>query len=365
MERANLLVIERGTIGRWFDYLEPSLESDGEDTAEDTREVSDARLFWQLLRSEPSSERQFPDLGHCRLWLRVEDGLPSRVALMRKTGMLITTRQEGLIRFRGLRNFIAICRFEGDDGNELLRKMENPRHDQFEPDHLPADQRRRGKRALNRITRWIREKLQKEAGFPPASEPTNVAELAKLLPDLEPEESFGSGNGTPDQEQDPRFGGSPVIRLTPRRPPSRLTIEMDEDNGEGSGGEGEGSGSGGGNGTGNGNGKDQVERSGSNRSRRERLPIGDVRLVAVAGRTGRYRVSFTALHGGATDVELMEAGDSILSRRYDVRAYAPDGNDLSLEGLDLQPHKRVEFEITADDPIGDRAWVVAAVRKDP
>ena len=284
---------------------------------------------------------------------------------MRKTGMLITTRQGGLIRFSGLRNFIAICRFEGDDGNELLRKMENPRHDQFEPDHLPADQRSRGRRALTRITRWIREELQKEAGFPPASEPTNVAELARLLPDLEPEESFGGGNGTSDPERDPQFGGSPVIRLTPRRPPARLTVDIGEENGGNNGGEGKGGESNGGKGTGEGNGKDQVERNGSTRSRRERIPIGDVRLVPITGRTGRYRVSFTALSGGIADVELMEAGDSILSRRNDVRAYAPDGSTLSLEGLDLKPHKRVEFEITADDPIGDRAWVVAAVRKVP
>ena len=50
---------------------------------------------------------------------------------------LVTTQQRNLIRFPGFRDFAALCVFEDPKGNELLRRMENPRHDQFEPDRLP------------------------------------------------------------------------------------------------------------------------------------------------------------------------------------------------------------------------------------
>ena len=60
--------------------------------------------------------------------------------------MLVTTQQRNLIRFPGFRDFAALCVFEDPVGNELLRRMENPRHEQFEPDRLPEGDRERGRR---------------------------------------------------------------------------------------------------------------------------------------------------------------------------------------------------------------------------
>ena len=111
--------ISRSSIVRWFDYLSSS------NLGMDDRkgELNIARLCWELLRVEPTKVWEDSTLGQCRLWVRVGEGLPRNVALMRKSGMLITTRQRGLISFRGLRDFVAICRFEGEKGNELLRRM--------------------------------------------------------------------------------------------------------------------------------------------------------------------------------------------------------------------------------------------------
>ena len=151
MKRHDLIDIEAENLGKWFDYLEQNSDAEWDDEDDD---IDDARHFWELLQGEPTAERQDYDLGHCRLWITVSDdaALPSKVGLMRKTGMLITTRQLGLMRFRGMRDFIAICRFEGDAGNELLRKMENPRHDQFEPERIENDpkEQQRGRAALRR-----------------------------------------------------------------------------------------------------------------------------------------------------------------------------------------------------------------------
>ena len=88
------------------------------------------------------------------------------------------------MRFRGLNDFIALCVFDSDRGNELLRNMENPQHDRFEPDRLPEDEQRRGRSALKRITTWIREEVGKCATPASEGEATDLDELAQYLPDL-------------------------------------------------------------------------------------------------------------------------------------------------------------------------------------
>ena len=209
----DITTIERDSLDEWFERLGGTGE-DGE-----TDEVEEARLFRDVLRTEPI-EAQIAGLGLCRLYIRVDDDderLPSKVGLMRRTGMLITTQQAGLLRFPGMRRFIAICRFMGEEGNTLLRQMENPQHNQFEPDHIEdPGQRDAAVRALKRATDWIRRVIRERAAWPVSAEPTPLSELSRLLPDLEPEEdAFGEGG---DGENEPSFGGAPVVlRLKPVR----------------------------------------------------------------------------------------------------------------------------------------------------
>ena len=361
----DLLEITDGTIGRWFAYLEQANAGESGDEEDDIR---DARLFWELLQDEPTDDRQFPDLGHCRLWIRVSDDgeLPNKVGLMRKTGMLITTKQQGLIQFRGMRDFIAICRFEGDDGNELLRQMENPRHDQFEPDHIENDPQlqRRGRAALRRATSWVREEIRKVAAPPMSAEPTRLSELDRLLPDVEPEEPFGDASEE-GGEREPLFGSAPTVSLKPRRRPPRLPLVSDNPDVDDDPDSEDWMNLKGGNGDPPLGPQPEPEPRPSPPVKRVRFPIHDVRLVPVAGDVNRYRVSFTATERGVARVELAEAGDSALVKRSDVRAYALDGTPLSLTKMDLEPQQKMEFEIMADEPIDGRAWLVSAVRLEP
>ena len=213
----DITTIDRETLDGWFERLGRNGDS-GDDSGE-IDEVEEAQLFRDVLRTEEPIEAQIAGLGHCRLYIRVDDGderLPSKVGLMRRTGMLITTQQAGLLRFPGMRRFIAICRFEGEEGNTLLRQMENPQHNQFEPDHIEdPDRRDAAVRALRRATEWIRKVIRERAAPPVSAEPTPLSELSRLLPDLEPaEDSFGDGA---DGENEPSFGGAPVVRLKPLR----------------------------------------------------------------------------------------------------------------------------------------------------
>ena len=360
----NLLGIEQGTIEKWFEYLHA-----GTSVHDDhSRQVSEARLYWELLRSEPTKDCQDSVLGHCELWIRVEDGLPNKVGLMRKNGMLITDRQRGLHIPRGLQDFVAICRFRGDDGNELLRQMENPQHTQFEPDRLPKDKQRNAKRALRRVWNWIRGELHEYAGQPPPSDPIllNDPNITRWLPDLEADESFGDDEGNEPEGRELQFGGVPTVRLRPRRRPDRFIGLIDE--GVGDDGDDDGGANvpnDGRNGDGGGGDAGGKEGDGTGRyGRRQRIAIKDVRLVPLDSHSNRYRVGFTAPTDVVAEIEFLEAGDSTSSRRYDVRAYSVHGDQLSLESFRLARQRRVEFLIEADGSLRERAWIVSAIKKD-
>ena len=208
LKERQLVKIEKKTISRWFEYLLAEEDQDGEEGY-----VMPAHEFWKVIRSgDPVAEKEDNDLGHVRLWIRVLDGLPKKVGLVRRTGMLITTEQRGLLRFPGFRDFISVCVFDSQKGNELLRGMENPQHDQFEPERLADDrQRRRGRAALKRVTKWIRSELTKLAVPTLSDTATDLDELAQFLPDEE-------GIDPPSQENgEVAFDGSNVIRIKPRR----------------------------------------------------------------------------------------------------------------------------------------------------
>ncbi len=370
MHDCDLMQIDQSTIFEWFGHLAPNIPA-GEPRSDEDDAVAEAYQFWDVTRNDdPTAEKEDADLGHCRLWVRVSEGLPSKVGFVRGTGMLITTQQTGLMRFRGLNDFIALCVFESDRGNELLRNMENPQHDRFEPDRLPEDERRRGRRALKRIATWIREEISKCATPRSEGEATDLDELAQYLPDLQPDEEFDP----PDRKDGERgFGGRDVVVLKPRpvvvRPLPTAAEESDDGAGDDTGGGGGGGGVGENDGgEGDGIGPDEGAGAGGDGGRGggaglETVPISDVRLVPVQGDENRYRVSFLAASGGRVRLELSEAGDSGAIGRGDVQAFGMDGEPLELDGVDLTEGERTAIEITGTDPIGGRAWRVRALRE--
>ena len=350
---SDLLQIDAGTLGRWFDRIENDPAARRDDDA-----LKEAKVFLNILtrsrgRNSESApvlrEKEDKDLGHCQLWVDVGDvgdRLPSKVALIRQTGMLITSRQKGLVRFPGVRPFAAVCRFDSPAGNELLRRMENPTHDQFEPERLDPDEaaRARGKRALARIVRWIRDEISAVAAPPRSESVTVLTELAKLLPDTDPDDAFSAGN------EDRRFGGDFEIRLKPRRTiTSGLTPESAGDARDEEGGD---------------DGADSTESgAGSNGGEsppgRDAVAVEDVRYLPVAGNRRGCRIWFTP----RADIQqasfsLVEAGDSVEFVRSDLKVVASDGSETALTDyrLDLAAGKRYGLEIAAERPIDGRAW---------
>lgn len=364
-ESSDLMELERDSIDDWFDYLmEVENPEDSETGAENP--LRDAQTFWELSKGEPIAQKEDGDLGHCKLWLRTEKGLPGKVGFVRGTGMLVTTRQKGLIRFSGFRDFAALCVFEAPKGNELLRRMENPQHDQFEPERLPKEERERGRKALKRITDWVRSEIRKHAGPPEGGRRTVLSELSQYLPDYQPEEPFDESAPDSDGNREPGFGQKVTISLKAvRRPvPPRLPENNDSNSdgdgddlgneggagtgenggGEGDGGQGEGGGQGG---TGT--------RGGS--SSRQGIPVSRVRILPISGRENCCQLSFLAEADGIARLTLAEAGDSSPIPRNDVRTVSPN---ISLDRVNVKKGQRTVVEITADGPIDGRAWRLSA-----
>lgn len=371
---SKLLEIEQTSLGAWFTkLLEEGVNLESTEDENDNA-LRQAQKFWQIISEvDPTVERQDTDLGHCRLWVRVEKDLPSKVALVRRPGMLVTTEQSGLIRFPGFRDFAAVCVFEDPMGNELLRRMENAQHNKFEPDRLPVADRERGRKALNRITRWIRSEIRKSAGPPEGVTSTVLTELAVYLPDPHPDEPFddvSQDSDGIDGIREPGFGYRVKVTLKPvRRPsPSVLPAEYDEEEAGDADGDAIGSvggsatgtngGEGGSGGPGEGEGTGGTGIRGGGRSKLRRIPISNVRMLAIEGRENSYRVSFRADGSGVSRIDLEEAGDSSAMRRDDIRAV---DENVNLDHFRLVEGERAELEITADSPIGGRSWRLTAV----
>ena len=369
-ESSELMEVDRGSLENWFQHLtEDTGPDDPEKTADDP--LREAQIFWKLSRDEPAAEKQDSELGHCRLWIHTAEGLPSKVAFVRRTGMLVTTQQPGLIRFHGYREFAALCVFEDPAGNELLRRMENPKHDQFEPDRLPKDERSRGRSALKRITDWIRSEIRKQAGPPEGGRKTMLSELAVYLPDYQPEEPFDdAGHDGGEGSGEPGFGERVTLTLKPVRhpaPPIAPVNDRSDGSGDGDGddvgvmgGAGTGSGGSGEGGRGEGDGQGGTGTKGGGSTQR-RIPVSGVRILPILGRENCYQLSFMADADGIARLAFEEAGDSSTVPRDDIRA-VPE--DASLDRVRVAKGQRTVMKITSDGSIAGRAWRLSAVETD-
>lgn len=88
-----------------------------------------ANEFYSAIVFGIKHEQDILDLGAVRLYLQKNDDFSKKVAMVRSTGMKITYMD----RFRGGTRFSGVLLIQGDKLNRLLRKIEPPAHDKWEP----------------------------------------------------------------------------------------------------------------------------------------------------------------------------------------------------------------------------------------
>lgn len=288
-------------------------------------------------------------LGNCELRILLGDNLPKRVAVLRN-GMLITEELEGLRKFGDFKEFVAVLECKSRKGNELLRAMEPPRHDDFEPDRLSTEKdKSKGRLALRELSKWVRDMLRRHAQNP-VSEVTSIDELTEYFVD---EGEGGTDNRT--GEEDP--AGHLKIRARPLRPkknsaPYEVANGADESEAEIAGDDTDReypSGTGGAGSIESGFGATEYELQRNNSHARNapmRVNLANVRAVPLTDT--RRKIAFTPDYSGDLVVILEDSG---ADRNYRLGIIAADLGKVKggrLEEITVTAGNRYVFEVELD-----------------
>jgi hypothetical protein len=170
--------------------------------------------FLALVNSTPI-ETKLPGLGTCTLHLLSKEGtgvgdaiLPKRVIMTRQSGMLVETT-----RFNSPVPFAGVFQCVDDSGNSVLRNMEPPAHDRWDPDLPERGANRRTKEVL---LDFIRNEIKALAAVDTESV-AQLPTLSRFLPDVLPtqkseQKSIQRSHGGKD-ERFPHTEDAPVIAV--------------------------------------------------------------------------------------------------------------------------------------------------------
>lgn len=180
--------------------------------------------YLALTETEPVEE-ELKHLGKVKLYVKTNDGFPRKIQLMRKPKMVVRTKRIYTLH----ENYAAVFICENEKGNNILRDVEPPAHDDWD------ENRKNGiyKPAFNELNKFLRETLR---SFNPYTDtqPEDIPELGKYLPDIEERDdlatfanAFGENTNETTSAESPREVGSitPPLGSRPKMPSNQnLTI---------------------------------------------------------------------------------------------------------------------------------------------
>lgn len=353
VEIGDMPLLSKDTINKFFqnDEVKATIDKD----KNDPDQFDNCRHYLSALQDGTEifvETTEQKELGLCELRILVNETLPKKVCFLRN-GMFITDSLAipGLKNFSDFKEFIAVVECKSKKGIALLRAMEPPRHDNFEPARLPThDEQKKGQRALRDLAVWIREMLKRHAKNP-VSEVTTLDELKEYFAD---ESGEGSEKGT--EEIDPY--GKIIIRAKPLKP--RLEANKQKQ-GEGAEEETEGEEGGGGaeresggDGIG-GEGGSGAEGGGSAQAKLI-MAINNIRAIASDGK--RRTLLFTPSKSGKIAVGIMEAG---ADTDYNIGIESSDIGSVQKGKvlLEVKAHSRVMLNISLSEDFSGALKVVA------
>lgn len=303
---------------------------------------------------ETSEQR---DLGLCELRILINEALPKKVCFLR-SGMFIsdTLQVQGLKSFSDFKEFVAVVECKNKKGSKLLRAMEPPRHDDFEPARLPTrDEQKKGERALKDLAAWIRDMLKRHAKNP-VSEVTTLDELKEYFAD-----ETGEGGEKGSEEIDPY--GKIIIRAKPIKPKSEASKHEPNEDSEGEGESGGEDGGGGADGTGGGDGlggtgpgEGGAGSGGNGTQQNPAVTINNIRAIA-SGSKNR-KLLFTSTKSGKIALAVMEAG---ADTDYNVRIATSDMGSIENGKviLDVKANSRTALNVMLSEEFSGALKVVA------
>jgi len=127
----------------------------GEHMAEYASGENDSFHFYKAI-IDPSVDPfvgNLPLLGNVKLWVRIEEGLPKAVQMMRKSKMVVMT----FTKYRVLSDsYAAVFICDDEEGNKLLRELEPPAHDKWDKNR----NKEYGPKVYRELQEWVRDSLR-------------------------------------------------------------------------------------------------------------------------------------------------------------------------------------------------------------
>ncbi len=96
-------------------------------------------------------------LGKVKMYVYLEKGLPNRTAFFRKPKMVVFKRTN-----RKINGYASVFICESEEGNEILRMMENPAHNEWRKENYPSDEgrtHRTARKAESEYSDYVNAKL--------------------------------------------------------------------------------------------------------------------------------------------------------------------------------------------------------------
>lgn len=124
----NLLVVDIEGITIRADNIEEMITEYFREEEPDRKDDPNPWPYFRAYLSEQSKvfSEELPTLGKVELRVLLAEGYPKRVAYIRQTGMVIERKT-----FSSPTNYAGVFVCDNEEGNAILRKMENPEHNQW------------------------------------------------------------------------------------------------------------------------------------------------------------------------------------------------------------------------------------------
>ena len=324
--------------------------------AEQSGQRQDLEFSEQLYRCLVSASTEehlinVSGLGDVRVRILVAKGLPRRIGFIRN-GMYITDSLHRFghpfKRFPSSRDFVALVEPVGGESERLMKRLENPAHDELSAERILDPGKRKGaEAAMRKLGTQLRE-LIKERTAVEYQEAVVLDELGKFFAQPEKGDRKTGDEGESDPER---------YRVTPpKRRPVRKSTPKPVPGASGGGGTGSGGGGGGGTGPETGGGSGGRGR----RSPREPLSLTDVRntIRYVDGEPARRKIYFTPDVDGtiALVMEATGVNDSV-----NLRLAGADKGEVKdgLLLLNISKGDRCAVDVVLTDPYDGPIEVVA------
>ncbi|MCK2200695.1 hypothetical protein [Corynebacterium callunae] len=232
IHRGKLEVVGKTDEGQWVL---------NKDTIENyVNEVADAKPFYMALMDKTPFVKNIDGLGEVKLYIEVNDSFEKKfnTITIRKPLMRIAEYKHTSISMK----YAAIMECSNDEGNQVLRALESPRHDKWEPTRA-----KNGPKVIKQIKAFILEGLKSRMKTEIGDE-IKIAGLEKFLPASINDENLSGfkeqalgkpKNGSPKKKESASFQGeeaeeTPEVKDRGKAVPLKITKRGEE--GEGTAG---------------------------------------------------------------------------------------------------------------------------------